>query len=440
MSRVHKNFPQNIILGGGMTGLAAGFVSGLPTYEAAEQPGGICASYYVRPGSTERLCEEPADGETYHFEIGGGHWIFGGDPSIIQFINSFVGCESYNRRSSVYFADKRLYVPYPLQNNMRFLDSDVVSQALIEMSRQPGACSTMKEWLRQNFGTTICELFFYEFHALYTAGLYDRIAPQDGYKSPVNISHAIQGAFRDVAPSGYNIKFMYPREGLNSLALRMANKCNIHYGKRLVRIDPKSRLVVFEDDSSFVYDQLISTLPLNKVMEISQLSVDCPSDPYTSVLVINIGAGRGQLCPDDHWLYTSNSKSGFHRVGFYSAVDRRFLPISARAKNDRVSIYVERAFQGGQQPDEMQVRAYSKSVVDELQEWGFITDAEVVDPTWIDVAYTWSWPNSNWKKLALAELERHNIFQVGRYGRWVFQGIADSIRDGFIIGSSFKCV
>jgi protoporphyrinogen oxidase len=421
---------QSLILGGGMTGLAV--------YEAARQPGGICSSYYVRPGSTERLHKEPADGEAYHFEIGGGHWIFGGDPSIIHFIRRLVGYETYHRRSSVYFANEKLYVPYPLQNHLRYLDPKLVSKALTEMSRQPRSFNTMREWMQQNFGPTLCELFFYQFHALYTAGLYDRLAPQDGYKSPVNISDVIQGAFSDVAPVGYNVKFLYPREGLNTLALRMAEACDIHYGKRVVLIDLKSHVAVFEDDSSIGYGQLISTLPLNKVIELSQLKVDCASDPYTSVLVINIGAKRGQLCPDDHWLYTPKSKSGFHRVGFYSAVDRHFLPTSARGKSDCVSIYVERAFLGGQQPNEIQVRAYSQSAVDELKDWGFITEAEVVDPTWIEVAYTWSWPNSRWKELALSELERHNIFQVGRYGRWIFQGIADSIRDGFIIGSSFK--
>ena len=37
-------------------------------------------------------------------------------------------------------------------------------------------------------------------------------------------------------------------------------------------------------------------------------------------------------------------------------------------------------------------------------------------------------------------LEAHGIYQVGRYGRWAFQGIADSIRDGFIVGGKCKIV
>ena len=305
---------QSFILGGGMTGLAAGYLSGLPVYEANREPGGICCSYYVRPDSTERLHQAPSDDEAYRFEIGGGHWIFGGDPAILQFISGITGVESYLRRSSVFFPDKGLYVPYPLQNHLRFLSPELSSKALIEMSRQPVPFQTMKDWLHQSFGPTLCELFFDRFHALYTAGLYDRIAPQDAYKSPVDLSLVIQGAFGGVEPIGYNTSFVYPTGGLDVLARRMSGKCDIRYEKRAIRVDPLSRLVEFEDGSILKYERLISTLPLSTIMKMTGLSVSSPPDPYSSVLVLNIGAGRGPRCPDDHWIYLSSSASGFHRV------------------------------------------------------------------------------------------------------------------------------
>ena len=74
----------------------------------------------------------------------------------------------------------------------------------------------------------------------------------------------------------------------------------------------------------------------------------------------------------------------------------------------------------------------------ELQEWGFLEAAEVVDPTWIDVAYTWSWPGSAWPRLAMRALEQHGVFASGRYGRWTFQGIAESIREGLAAGATLR--
>jgi len=123
-------------------------------------------------------------------------------------------------------------------------------------------------------------------------------------------------------------------------------------------------------------------------------------------------------------------------VGFYSNVDTSFLPASARRTNEHVSIYVEKAYGEGQKPSSSEVAALSEKAIEQLQDWAWITDVEAVDPTWIDVAYTWSWAGSNWKQLALQALEDHDIHQVGRYGRWIFQGIADSIRDGLLAGAS----
>ena len=429
---------SSIILGGGMTGLAAGMASGLPVYECAQEPGGICSSYYIRPGQTERLATAPADGEAYRFEIGGGHWIFGGDSIVLRLIERLVPLKRHSRISSVYFRQDDLYVPYPLQNNLRFMPQEFAATALTELAQEPGPFQSMKDWQLEYFGPSLCEKFFFPFHELYTGKLFDRIAPQDPYKSPIDLETAIRGAFKSAPAVGYNTTYAYPIEGLNTLSQRMAERCDVRFGKRVIQIDAKDRVVYFEDGTNQPYELLLSTLPLTKMMGMTGTSVDAPEDPYSSVLVLNIGANKGPQCPRDHWLYNPDARSGFHRVGLYSNVDRAFIPDAARASEECVSLYIERAYPGGEKPDDRAVADYSDSVVAELQSWGFIGDVEVVDPTWIDVAYTWSWPGSNWKSEALHTLEENGILMAGRYSRWIFQGIADSIRDGLFAGASLR--
>ena len=314
----------NVILGAGMTGIAAGLASGLPVFEASNHTGGICCSYYIRSGSKERLQRAPTDGEAYRFELGGGHWIFGGDPAVKQFISGLVDIRTYIRRSSVFFPTNGLLAPYPIQNHLRVFDEELRSRALAEMTIKPSTFNTMKEWLHQTFGPTLCRIFFDRFHEFYTAGLYDRIAAQDAYKTPIDLALIIRGAFGDVEPVGYNATFVYPANELDALARRMSSGCDIRFNKRAVRIDTASRIVEFADNTSEKYEHLISTLPLNQMMEMTGLGASFPPDPYTSVLVLNIGAERGPRCPDDHWVYVPGSASGFHRVGFYNAVD---LPV-----------------------------------------------------------------------------------------------------------------
>jgi hypothetical protein len=160
-------------------------------------------------------------------------------------------------------------------------------------------------------------------------------------------------------------------------------------------------------------------------------------DPYTSVLVLNIGALRGKQCPADHWVYVPGSQSGFHRVGFYSNVDDSFLP---HGSADRVSLYVEKSFRGGQRPNEAEIDAYTRGVLQELRDWGFIGEAEVVSPSWVEHAYTWTRPASRWRERSIAELESWGIQMAGRYGTWRFQGIADSIRDGLQAGATWRAL
>jgi hypothetical protein len=137
-------------------------------------------------------------------------------------------------------------------------------------------------------------------------------------------------------------------------------------------------------------------------------------------------------------LYVPDAASGFHRIGFYSNVDRAFVPATTAGSANRTSIYVERAYPGGLRPEAPAIRAYAAEVVRELQAWGFIREVEVLDPTWIDVAYTWRWPGSNWVREATMRLADLGIHVVGRYGRWVFQGIADSVRDGLFVGAAHR--
>ncbi len=435
---------QVVILGAGITGLAAAYASGFPVYEATERAGGICCSYYVRPGFQVRLFSPPKDEEVYHFEIGGGHWIFGGDPLVLRFIRSLTPIKSYSRRSAVYFPERDLLVPYPIQNNLRYLGQKIAARVLEELYVNQNSRHnwvTMADWLKANFGSTLYELFFEPFHELYTAGLFRQIAPQDAYKTPVDLSLVIRGAFKEVVSQvGYNINFVYPEKGLNALVQCMLERCQIYHNKRVVKIDVESKEIYFNDGTSQGYEKVISTLPLNEVLEITGLDVGEPPDPATSVLVVNIGATKGPRCPSEHWLYIPKSRAGFHRVGFYSNVDPSFLPASARERQDHVSIYVEKSFRQDEKLTETQVSLLCEQIVKELQDWGWIKEIEVIDPSWVHVAYTWSWPGSKWRSKAIQALEECEIYQAGRYGRWVFQGIADSIRDGFLFGTFVKSI
>ena len=425
---------KNIILGAGVTGLAAGHATGFDIYEAAGHPGGICSSYCYNPDSGERRFSAERAAHEYLFELGGGHWIFGGDEKVVAFMKQFAELQRYTRNSAVYFPQRELYVPYPLQYNLWALPDKLRAAALEDIEQgEDIEVRTMRDWLLKHFGKTLCELFFFPFHSLYTAQLTDSISPQDAYKSPVDIELLKKGMREPIEDTGYNASFVYPATSLTSMMQAIAKRQEVHYGKRVTAIGPEGKQLQFEDGSSAEYETLLSTLPLHEMQRLTGIEAGTP-DPHTSVVVLNIAAERSEETPNYHWLYVPHSRSGFHRIGFYSNVDELFLPSGERGGKRVTSLYVERSYRSDAALTDSEIHTYKSAAIRELQDWGLIGDVIACDPTIIETAYTWRRPDSTWREDALDALDGLGITQLGRYGQWRFQGISASIKEGLAAG------
>lgn len=414
------------ILGAGVTGLSAGLATGLEILDSGSVPGGVRTSYYAEAGSRERRFAPPESGEAYRFEIGGGHWILESDRHIAQFIQRLTPCHTYRARSAVYFQHRELFAPYPVVREED--ERSILARVLI-----PSAKNTeMKEWLTQEYGDALCDVFFFPFHNLMSAGLYDSLAARSNPGAEVSVPMVLSALHGTTPRISGDSTFLYPVHGLDALMRTMAERCTILGEKHAQAIDIEKREITFADGTSRYFDKIISTLPLHRMIEMTGIDIGIDPDPYTSLMVLNIGALRGESCPDEHLIYCSDSKAGFHRIGFYSNVDPSFLPRSHRESQSHVSLYVEKSFPAATTLSTQEVDAFTALVLQELKDWEFITRAEVVDTTWIEVAQTWTVPNSPWRECALHALESHGIHQIGRKACWNSQGIADSIRDGLL--------
>lgn len=369
---------KTIILGAGITGLVAGYESGAEIYEATDRVGGICRSYEMNG---------------YRFDNGGGHWIFNVDK-VRPFLDDHCNLRDYKRNAGVYF---NKIMPYPIQGVIN-TPNNIVD-------------GSMKEWMLNKFGNDMCKMFFFPFNERYTDGLYNSVIQDDEYKSPT------------AKDDGYNTKFSYPKDGLDLLVEDIAADCLIHYKKKAINISAEHKTIWFDDGESVKYDRIISTIPLNQLLKLCGYANGY--FPYTSTYVLNIGATKGINCPEEHWLYVPFSKSGFYRVGFYSNVDKMFAP------EGNVSIYVERAYTGVSTDIG---RTYVDDVIAELKSWGWIDRVDALDSNWIECGYTWLWNSTN-RHDYLDMLADNDIISTGRYGKWKFQGISDSIMDGIKWGS-----
>lgn len=404
-----------------MTGLAASWASGVTALEGAGAAGGICLSYGV-------------DG--YRFETGGGHWIFGGDPILNRFLGRLTPLREYRRVSSVWLPKLNLFVPYPIQNNLHALPREMARAILDEMRNAPTERSgVLAEWLRESVGPTLYDLFFGPFHDLYTAGQSAHIAVQDVFKTPLDLRAVERGMAGSAPDTGYNQTFLYPSAGLDALVRALTAQGDIRLDSRVAAIDLPAREIHLASGGRLPYGCVVSTLPLDAMLRLANLSVSGAPGIRSSVLVLNIGGRKGAKLPQDHWVYVPASQAGFHRVGVYSNVDALFVP---NQDPELASFYVERAYPEGARPDDEEVNRYAREAVHELQEWGWLQEVDVMSPSWVETAYTWSRPQSAWREQAIDALRAQGILMTGRYGKWKFQGIADSLRDGIYAGAALR--
>ena len=416
-----------------MSGLGAAMASKLPIYEATNRPGGVCYSYYVDEGGTRRDPRVDNASRCFRFEPAGGHWLFGVSQASLRRLEKFCTFNKYERLAAVHFWQTGQSVPYPIQDNLRYLDPELRNRILAEIcARKPheiGKPASLKLWLLSAFGPTLCQLFFLPFNERYTAGMLDEIEPQDLYKSAIDQDRVRRGAFESAEDNGYNRVFYYPSKGLDHLISEISASCSLHLEHRVSHIDTRRRKAYFANRRELCYDRIISTIPLDRMMQLCEMECG-PPDPATAVLVVNIAGVKGRNCPSYHWVYLPSSRSGIHRIGFYSHVDELFLPAKYRGRSDIVSIYAERSFASGAAPSAEEQVSISRAVVDELRDFEFIQQAIVVDSTFTDPAYTWSRPGSTWAQRAIQQLHQVGIRQIGRYGAWQFQGMVELFEQG----------
>jgi hypothetical protein len=96
----------------------------------------------------------------------------------------------------------------------------------------------------------------------------------------------------------------------------------------------------------------------------------------------------------------------------------------------------KRSYLSGSEPVSTELARATGAIVDELKEWRFIDGVLVVDPTFTDPAYTWSWQGSEWARETIGLLAEQGIRQMLRYGPWRFQGMMASFEVGFAAGKT----
>lgn len=417
-----------LILGTGPTGLGAAIRlkelghESFQLYDRADQVGGLATSY--------------KDDQGFTWDIG-GHVQFSHYRYFDHLMDRALGNEGWlnHERESWVWIEGR-FVPYPFQNNIRHLREETCwrcLQGLIRLYKQPfvGRPKNFREWIDATFGEGLADVFMvpYNFKVwAYPAEEMDynwigeRVAVTDMERVIDNVLHK-----KDDLSWGPNNTFRFPeRGGTGAIWERVADlvgRDRITLQKTVVSVDPTAKTVHFSDGTSDQYDVLISALPVDRLIDMADLTaLKAPAGnlKYSASNIIGIGlSGKPpETLTKKCWMYFPEDNCPFYRVTVFS----NYSPNNVPDIHNQWSLMAEIS-ESSHKPVDLD------KVIEDTIEGMFAT--KLVNKSH-DVLSTWSYrahygyPTPGLGRDAALnmiqpELEKLDIYSRGRFGGWKYE-------------------
>lgn len=413
-----------VILGAGPTGLGAAYqlhelrYKNWNIYEKNNYIGGLSASFKDEKG--------------FVWDIG-GHIIFSSKDRFNKLVDELL-CEDYlkhHRESWVWL--QNTFVRYPFQNNFHFLPKETVLECISGLLRNMGSktqYTNFEEWIHSQFGDGISRYFMIPYNRKVWATplnlmdynwIADRVSVIDIHEVIKNI--VFQTNDSDWGPNNY---FRYPlycgTGGLFNKFLPYV-KDNLYMEKDVVKVDPQKKLVCFNDGEKVPYDILISTIPLNELIDCIIEKPEHIADAKEKFLWASgfiVGLGINKPCPSNkNWIYFPQDDSPFYRVTYLSNYSPNLTP-----GGDCFSFLAETSYS--------KLKAVSKETIIEETIQGLINSkflgeedrGKIISTYLIDVKYSYPVPFLNRDQVintVQTYLMEHGIYSRGRFGGWKYE-------------------
>ena len=417
-----------VILGAGPTGLSAAWRleehghHDWMLLESSDRPGGLSMSVRDDAGFTWDL---------------GGHVIFSHWKYFDRLLGQALGDQWVEHQREAWVWMRERWIPYPFQNNIwRLPPEELVTclAGLVEVQRAPNGepPATFAEWLQRSFGSGLCETFMYPYNlkvwayppsALGVGWMGERVAPVDLARILANVVYR-----KDDVSWGPNATFRFPlRGGTGAIWTSIASQLpyeRISLGTRVARIDTSARRVFCDDGSSIPYDRLISTIPLDQLLQsltdCPELTRFAPQFVHSSSHIVGIGlAGKPPAdLTSKCWMYFPEEETPFYRVTLFS----NYSPFNVASPGRQWSLMAE-VSESVFKPVNMATMV--DDVVSGFRKVGFIDESTPIITRFhrrLEHGYPTPWRGRDAVLDAvLPALEAKGILSRGRFGAWKYE-------------------
>lgn len=427
MGRALTNDRRVVILGAGPTGLGAAYRlkelghDNFHIYDRDQRVGGLATSY--------------TDDQGFVWDIG-GHVQFSHYRYFDNLMDRALGHKwlDHERESWIWMEGR--FAPYPLQNNIRYLRPETTwkcLQGLIRLYKQPfsGKPANFREWIDASFGAGLADAFMvpYNFKVWAYPGeemdynwIGERVAVVDLEKVLDNVLHE-----KDDLSWGPNNTFRFPQTGGTGAIWEgvadLVGRENISLGKEVVGVDASAKKVRFADGSEVDYDVLISTLPIDRLVDAAgfdNLKETAGRLKYSTSNIIGIGlSGKPpETLRKKCWMYFPESNCPFYRVTVFS----NYSPQNVPNIETQWSLMAE-VSESPHKP--VAVEKLVEDTIEGMFATKLINKRHDVLSTWSYRAH-YGYPTPALGRDAALnaihpELEEYGIYSRGRFGGWKYE-------------------
>lgn len=352
-----------------------------------------------------------------------GHFFHFSDDNIREEVCSSMGNESLKlveKKTGILYDN--LYINFPFQKNIHELEKEEFIDCLYDLYfREEREEVTFKDFIYNRYGKSIAEKFLIPYNEkLYACDLNHLDKDAMGRFFPNASLDDIIKNFRKQDSSSYNSYFWYPYNGAFEYIRSISEGIeNIRLKEKVVKIDVLNHIVQTENEE-YKYENLVSTIPLPKLLEMSSMPFNNKVFTYNKVLVFNIGFDSKGLDNKSSWVYIPNKDIVFYRVGYYDNI----------LAQDKMSLYVEIGFPHTIMGFDVQ-KLFNRVLCD-LKKVGIVTTQKVVSYSVVlmDPAYVHINRDSISETIRVKEkLKKNDIYSIGRYGSWTYCSIEDNIKE-----------
>lgn len=411
------------ILGGGISGLSLAYFlqyeHGIDKYEILEKNsdcGGLCTTF---------------DKNGFKYDIG-GHIMFSSNKEILDFEVGLMGDEIHKKRRSNKIWYKNRFVKYPFENGLHVLDKEEVYECLRDyvINNHPKP-NNVKEWFYHTFGTSISDKYMLPYNEKIWKIKPEEMGMHWVERIPKPPAEDVIKSAIGIETEGYThqLYFYYPKEGgFQTVVRKFESKLKKDYiltEKDVQTVYKENgKWVVETQNSKHSYENLVSTIPIFKLMKVlkekvPQNVIDAVNNlRYNSMAVVLVGLNKVKHS-DLTAVYVPEKDSLTHRYCFGAGFADSLSPPGCSSIFCEITVNGKIGFQGEGKTDEQII----DNVVSWLSREGFIDKSDVCETDIKHIKYAYPVYDAGYTantKTIYEYFDKIGIHLLGRFAQFVY--------------------